>query len=373
MSKDYYELLGVKRDASAEEIKKAYRQLAVKHHPDKNPGNTAAEEKFKEVSHAYDVLGDPDKRENYDRFGERAFQSGAGGAGGFHDPFDIFSEVFGGGGFGGIFDQMFGGGHSSSGVRRGRDLAFSVDISFEEAANGVKKEISVRRLEPCEKCSGTGAKPGTGRTTCPSCGGSGQVRQSGGFFMISRTCDNCHGTGKIIKERCQSCRGEGRVEASRKISVNIPAGIDNGMRLRLEGQGEAGVNGGPSGDLYVSVDVDEHDAFIRKDYDVYLTVPVSFTKMVFGGMMEIDGVYEKVSLNVSAGTQSGHVVTMKGYGIKKIDGRGKGNMVIKLEVEVPKHLTEAQKKILREFETSVMERSSSVADDLVGKVKKMFK
>lgn len=371
MSKDYYSLLGVKRDASDDEIKKAYRQLAVKYHPDRNPGDKEAEEKFKAISHAYEVLSDAGKRDSYDRFGERAFQSGA-GQGGFHDPFDIFSEVFGGG-FGNMFEEMFGfGGRSAQAARRGRDLEYQVKISFDEAANGIAREINVRRLESCGKCDGTGAKPGTSKVACPSCGGAGHVRQSGGFFTISRTCDNCHGTGKVIKERCAACGGQGRVEASRKISVSIPAGIDDGMRLRLEGEGEAGLNGGPSGDLYVSVEVKEHEVFIRKGYDVYCTVPVSFSRMVLGDTVEVQGVYGKVSIAVPAGTQSGHVFTLKGHGLKKLDGRGKGDLIVKMQVSVPKNLSEAQKKLLREFEAGVGEKPATGSENIVGKMKKMF-
>lgn len=369
---DYYELLGVNRDASDAEIKKAYRQLAVKYHPDKNPGNKEAEEKFKEMSHAYEILIDPEKRSQYDRFGEKAFQYGAGGFH-FHDPFDIFSEVFGSG-FGGMFGEMFGfGGRSASAPRRGRDLEYDVKISFDEAVNGVSREIKVRRLEICSDCGGTGAKPGSGKTTCQVCGGSGQIRQSGGFFSIARTCDRCRGTGKVIKDRCASCSGDGRVEASKKIKVDIPAGVDNGMRLRLEAQGEAGVNGGPAGDLYVAMHVEEHGLFKRHNYDVLVTLPVAFTRLVFGGTIEVDAVYGKAPLTLPAGTESGHVFTLKGQGIKRVDGRGKGDLIVRIEADVPKGLNAAQKKLLKEFEESLGEKSAAGTENIAGKVKRMFR
>jgi molecular chaperone DnaJ len=371
MSKDYYDLLGVSRDASAEELKKAYRQLAVKYHPDKNPGDHTAEEKFKEIAHAYEMLSDPEKKAKYDRFGEAAFRNGSGG-GGFHDPFDVFSEVFGGG-FGGIFGEMFGFGGSPSGPRKGRDLEYDVLISFNEAVNGITKEINVRRLETCEICSGSGAKPGSRKETCQACGGAGQVRQSGGFFSIARTCGSCQGTGKIIKDKCQACAGDGRVERSRKISAKIPGGVDTGMRLRLEGQGEAGTGGGRAGDLYVAIQVKDHDLFQRHENDVTYTLPVSFPQLVFGDSIEVEAVYGKVPLTLAPGTQSGQVFTLKGQGIKRVDGRGKGDLIIRIEADVPKNLNETQKKLLREFEASFKGKIASGPDDMVKKMKNMFK
>lgn len=371
---DYYELLGLKRDASPEEIKKAYRQLAVKYHPDKNPGNKEAEEKFKDISHAYEILSDAQKREKYDRFGEDAFRYGSGGGGaGFHDPFDIFQEVFSGA-FGGMFDEMFGGAsRSSGGARRGRDLEYSVVLGFQEAADGVDKEISVRRYEKCQECSGTGAKPGSEAVICQTCGGRGQVRQSAGFFSIARVCEKCHGAGRVVKDKCRSCSGQGRIEAVRKIKVNIPAGIDTGMRLRLEGQGEAGVSGGPAGDLYVAVTVKDHELFRRKGFDVHCDLTVPFTRLVFGGEIEVESVYGKTAIQVPAGTQSGEVFSLKGRGIKRVDARGSGDMYVRVQVAVPRKITEDQRRILKEFERSLVEKESSLGEEIAGKVKKLFK
>jgi len=349
---DYYKVLGVGRDASAEEIKKAYRKLAVKHHPDKNQGDKASEEKFKEISHAYEILSDPGKRTQYDQFGEAAFQYGSGSP--FHDPFDIFREVFSSaGGFGDIFEGIFGfgsGGRGSSG--RGRDLEYSINLSFLDAANGFEKEIKVRRYEKCSACEGTGAKPGTGRGTCPGCGGTGHIRQSGGFFSISRLCSSCGGSGKIIKDPCADCGGNGRKEVTRKVKINIPPGVDNETRVKLSGEGEAGPHGGPNGDLYVLVSVAEHEVFSRREYDVYSLLLVPYTCLVFGSEVEVPIVYGNANLVIPAGTPSGHIFRLKNEGIKRIDGRGKGDHFVKVETNIPKNLNSKQKKLLKEFEST---------------------
>ncbi|MBD3296170.1 MAG: molecular chaperone DnaJ, partial [Candidatus Omnitrophica bacterium] len=353
MSIDYYELLEVTRDASTDQIKKAYRKAALKYHPDKNPGNKEAEEKFKEISHAYDILADPQKRGQYDQFGEAAFQQGAGyGNAGFHDPFDLFREVFGGA-FGGSFEDMFGfGGSGRKGPRRGRDLEYGLSLSFMEAVKGVSREIKVRRMETCSECGGTGAEKGTDKTTCPSCGGAGQIRQSGGFFSVSRTCNNCRGSGEVIKEPCKKCRGTGRREAVRKISVDVPAGVDTGIRVRLSGEGEAGLNGGPRGDLYVSIAVREHEIFTRRDYDLLCVVPVSFTQLVFGDEIKVPGIEGDVDLSIPEGTQSGRIFTLRGKGITRLDGRGRGDQLIKVKVQIPTDLNASQKDVLREYENA---------------------
>lgn len=374
MSIDYYELLEVTRDASTDEIKKAYRKAALKYHPDKNPGDKDAEEKFKEISHAYDILADSQKRRQYDQFGEAAFQQGAGyGNAGFHDPFDLFREVFGGA-FGGSFEDMFGfGGSGRKGPRRGRDLEYGLSLSFMEAVKGVSREIKVRRMETCSECGGTGAEKGTDRTTCPSCGGAGQVRQSGGFFSISRTCDRCRGTGQIIKDPCKKCRGTGRREAVRTISVDVPAGVDTGIRVRLSDEGEAGLNGGPRGDLYVSIMVKEHDIFTRRGYDLLCVVPVSFTQLVFGDEMKVPGIEGDVDLSIPEGTQSGKVFTLRGKGITRLDGRGQGDQLIKVKVQIPTDLNASQRKALREYENVMGGSRAEGGRTLMKKLKEMFK
>ncbi|RKY42871.1 MAG: molecular chaperone DnaJ [Candidatus Makaraimicrobium thalassicum] len=372
MGNDYYELLGVNRDASSGEIKKAYRKLAVKYHPDKNPGNKEAEEKFKEISHAYEILSDASKRRQYNQFGEGAFQYGGAGTGGFHDPSEIFREVFGGA-FGDIFEGMFGfGGRQRRGPRRGRDLEYDLTLDFLEAVKGTTKEIKVRKYETCNACGGSGAKPGTGKGTCSRCGGSGKISQSGGFFSISRTCDACGGAGEIIKEPCPECSGIGRKEATKKISVKVPPGVDTGVRLRLSGEGEAGTHGGPSGDLYAAIFVREHNFFSRREYDLLSAVPVSFTQLVFGDEIETPGIDADISLSIPPGTQSGQVFRLKGKGIKRLDGRGRGDQLVKVRVEIPKNLNAHQKKLLREFEAGFGKKAAKGGRKFADRMKKMF-
>jgi len=375
MAKDYYEILGVGKNSSQDELKSAYRKLAVKFHPDKNPGNKDAEEKFKEISHAYEILSDPEKRRQYDQYGESAFQYGAGAGAGFHDPFDLFREVFSGG-FGDVFGDIFGFGTGSAGERgrRGRDLQYSVKLEFLEAANGVEKEIRVRRYETCPGCEGSGAKPGTGFTACSTCGGSGQIRQSGGFFSISRTCSDCNGTGEIIKDPCPACGGSGRKEVTRKIKVKIPAGVNTGTRIRLSGEGEAGLYGGPKGDLYVKIDVTDHKLFNRDGYDVYCLMYLDYTQLVFGDEIDAETVRGTTKLDIPPGTQSGHVFRIKGAGINTLDGRGKGDHYVKVQVTVPKSLDLRQKTLLREFADtlSTRKRDKKNTRKIVDKIKKVF-
>lgn len=377
---DYYELLGVSRDASADEIKKAYRKLAVKHHPDKNPGNKDAEEKFKEISHAYEILSDPQKRSQYDQFGEAAFQygtgDGAGGFGGFHDPSDIFREVFGNGGFGDILGEMFGfGGSTRNGPRRGRDLEYNLKLDFLEAAKGTSKKIKVRRHETCSTCDGSGAKPGTGKVTCSTCGGRGQISQSRGFFSISRTCSACGGAGEIIKESCPDCRGMGRKENIKNISVDVPAGVNTGVRLRLSGEGESGTKGGPSGDLYVTISVSEHKYFSRDGYELLYLAKVSFAQLAIGDEISVPGLDANVSVTIPAGTQSGQVFKLRGNGIKRLDGRGRGDQLVKVKVIIPKNLNAQQKKILEEFDSSLGNKPAGGGNgkSIVDKVKDLLK
>ncbi len=354
--RDYYEILGVERGVSPEDLKKAYRKLAVKYHPDKNPGDHEAEERFKELGHAYDVLTDPDKRAAYDRYGHAAFQQGAGagaGGGGFHDPFDLFREVFGqGGGSGGIFDQFFGGGGggaSADGRQRGSDLRYDLQISLEEAAEGVEKEIEIRKLSACGDCSGSGAQPGSKTVTCNVCRGRGQVVVSRGFFQVAQTCPGCQGTGRTIEKPCRSCGGEGRVEKTSRVKLKIPAGIEHGARLRSTGNGEAGLRGGGSGDLYVVMHIKEHPIFERDGTDLRCDVPIPFTTAALGGEIHVPTLKGAINLKIPAGTQGGAVFRVRNQGMPSLHGGGKGDLFTHVQVEVPTKLNGEQRAKLEEF------------------------
>ena len=349
--RDYYEVLGVPRTATAEEVKKAYRKLAVKFHPDKNPNDAHAEEKFKELGEAYDVLIDPDKRAAYDRFGHAAFAQETAGRGGFHDPFDIFREVFGGGGAGAIFETFFGGGATTDreGRQRGSDLRYDMQITLEEAALGVEKEIEIRKLDTCNKCQGKGAEPGSRSINCPTCGGRGQVISSRGFFQVSQTCPRCRGVGQIVEKPCRVCDGEGRVENTSRIKLKIPAGIADSSRLRTSGNGEAGIRGGPSGDLYVVIHIKEHPVFQRDEDNLFCEVPIAFTIAALGGEIAVPTLEGKAHLKVPAGTQSGQVFKLRGKGLTNINGRDRGDLLARLLVEVPSRLNSEQRQKLEEF------------------------
>ena len=352
-NQDFYETLGVSRSAGADEIKKAYRRLAMKYHPDRNPGDAAAEEKFKEVQKAYDVLSDPQKKAAYDQFGHSAFEAGGGqgGFGGF------------GGGFGGaqgfdfsdIFSQMFGGGGGGRQPSyQGEDLQYGIEISLEEAAAGLKKQITVPTYEDCDVCHGSGAKPGTSATTCRTCGGSGTIHVRQAIFQIQQTCPACHGSGKEIKDPCPKCRGEGRVKATKTVEVSVPAGIDDGQRIRLTGEGEPGTHGAPPGDLYIHVSVRPHEIFQRdpeNPTDLHCELPISFTVAALGGEVEAPTLTGKVKLNIPAGTQSGKRMRVKGKGVKSVRGSHTGDLYCHIAVQTPVNLTERQKELLREFET----------------------
>lgn len=348
--RDYYEVLSVQRTASGEEIKRAYRKLAVKFHPDKNPDDPHAEEKFKELGEAYDVLMDEQKRAAYDRYGHAAFAQG-GRSGGFHDPFDIFREVFSGGaGGGGIFETFFGGGGTQSdGTQRGSDLRYDMQITLEEAAFGVDKEIEVRKLDMCEKCRGSGAAPGSGAIICPTCRGRGQVVSSRGFFQVSQTCPRCRGLGEVIEQPCNVCSGEGRIENSSRIKIKIPAGIAHGSRLRSTRNGEAGVRGGEQGDLYVVLHIKEHPIFQREDDNLFCEVPISFTTAALGGEVPVPTLEGKASLRVPPGTQSGQSFRLRGKGVVHVNGRERGDLFARLLVEVPSRLNSEQRQKLEEF------------------------
>jgi molecular chaperone DnaJ len=352
--RDYYEVLGVARSASADEIKKAYRKLAVKLHPDKNPNDHGAENNFKELGEAYEALSDPEKRATYDRFGHSAFGPGGGGArggGGFHDPMDIFREVFGGGGGGGgIFEQFFGGGRQDAESRqRGSDLRYDMQITLEEAAFGAEKEIEVSKLSACGSCHGSGAEKGSRVVTCHTCGGRGQVVSSRGFFQVSQTCPRCRGTGQTVEKPCGQCKGEGRAEQRTRIKLKIPPGIEDGSRLRSTGNGEAGIRGGPSGDLYVVIHIKEHEIFEREEANLYCDLPVSFAMVTLGGEITVPTLHGEASLKIHAGTQSGTIVKLRGKGMPHLEGGGHGDLLVRVVVAVPKKLTAEQRKKLEEF------------------------
>lgn len=374
--RDYYEVLGVEKGASDEEIKKAYRKLAIKYHPDKNPGDKAAEEKFKELGEAYEILSSPDKRAAYNQYGHAAFdrRSGGGGfgqGGGFHDPFDIFREVFGGGS---IFEDFFGGGRGDpSQPHRGEDLRYDMEITFEEAAHGCEKEISVTKLETCDICSGSGAEAGARARTCGTCGGRGQVISSRGIFSIAQPCPNCQGAGRVIDKPCKGCRGTGRREKASKIKLRIPAGVDSGSRLRSAGNGEAGFRGGPAGDLYVILHVRPHEFFQRDGDDLLCEVPISFVQAALGAEVEVPTLDGKAVIKIPAGTQPNSMFRLKGHGVKNIQGYGHGDLHVRINVEVPTHLTSAQKAKLMEFSELCSGKESPISQSFFEKARKLFK
>lgn len=375
--RDYYEILSVERTASGEEIKRAYRKLAVKFHPDKNPNDPHAEEKFKELGEAYDVLMDEQKRAAYDRYGHAAFaQGGRGPGGGFHDPFDIFREVFSGaGGAGGIFESFFGGGGGmeADGSQRGSDLRYDMQISLEEAAFGVEKEIEVRKLGTCDKCEGTGASPGSRAVTCPTCRGRGQVVSARGFFQVSQTCPQCRGLGEVIEKPCPLCSGEGRVDKTSRIKIKVPAGIAHGSRLRSSGNGEAGVRGGEQGDLYIVIHVKEHPVFQREDDNLFCEVPISFATAALGGEVPVPTLEGKASLRVPAGTQSGQSFRLRGKGVAHVNSRERGDLYAKLLVEVPSHLNGEQRQKLEEFAALCGEDNTPLHRTFFERAKEFFR
>ncbi len=354
--RDYYEVLGVNRDASDEELKKAYRRLAMKHHPDRNPDSNTAEDKFKEAKEAYEVLADPDKRAAYDQFGHAGVDqaagmgagAGAAGFGGFADAFgDIFGDIFGG-----------GGGRSRSNVYRGADLRYNLEVTLEDAARGTETRIRIPTMEECETCHGSGAKPGTEPVSCPTCHGHGQVRMTQGFFSIAQTCPKCHGSGKVVQNPCTTCSGNGRLKRQKTLSVKIPPGVDEGDRIRLSGEGEAGVNGGPSGDLYVVIHVRPHDVFTRDGNNLHCEMPVSFTKAALGGEIEIPTLDGYAKIRIPAETQSGKVFRLRGKGIKGVRSSSYGDLLCHVVVETPVKLTARQKELLAELEEINQSNSS---------------
>jgi len=343
--RDYYEVLGVERAASVDEIKKAYRKLALKHHPDKNPGDAGAEAKFKEASEAYGVLSDEEKRATYDRYGH----AGTSGFGGFDpnqfaDFGDILGDLFG---FGDFFGTRRGG--RSTRPARGNDVRYDLTIEFEEAVFGKEISLNVPRVVQCVTCNGSGAKPGTQPVTCSGCGGRGQVRYSQGFFAVQRTCPQCGGAGKVIKDPCVTCSGAGRVREEKKISVKIPAGVDDGSRLRVAGEGEAGYNGGPPGDLYVFISVGEHEKFQRREYDIHSEQPVSFTQAALGAEILTDTIDGAETLRIPPGTQPGHIVRLRGKGVQFLQSNGRGDHYVHVSVRIPASLTDEQRALLEQY------------------------
>ena len=375
--RDYYEILEVSRNEQAEGIKKSYRRLAIKYHPDKNPGNKEAEEKFKELSQAYEVLSDPQKRAAYDQYGHDAFDPRArarGGGGGFHDPFDIFREVFGGGGGGGsIFENLFGGGADPSGPQRGDDLRYDLQITLEEAALGCEKEISVTKLDQCDACGGLGAEPGSKLRQCGTCGGRGQVLTSRGIFSIAQTCPHCKGAGRIVERPCKKCHGNGKSERTSKIKLRIPAGVEGGSRLRSQGNGEAGAHGGPAGDLYVFLTVKHHEIFKRDGDDLICDVPVSFVQATLGDEIEVPTLEGTATVKIPAGTQPGTLLRLKGRGVKNLQGYGQGDLHVRVQLEVPTRLSAEQKQKLMEFSELCDGQEAPLAQGFFEKAKKFFK
>lgn len=375
--RDYYEILGISKDADDKEIKSAFRKLAKKYHPDLNPDNKEAETNFKEINEAYEVLSDPNKKAKYDQFGHAAFDQsqGFGGGADFNDFGDIFGDIFGdffGGGFGGSSRTQ------RTGPRAGSDLKIKLDITFEEAAFGTKKDIKINRIEKCHVCDGSGAKKGTSKKTCPTCHGAGHVktvqRTPFGQFASTKTCTTCNGNGEVVEEPCTACGGSGKERKSRKLSINIPAGVDTNSVIPLRGEGNHGERGGPAGDLYVYLNVKEHELFERDGYDVWCEIPISFTKAALGGNIEVPTLEGKVKYDIPEGMQPGTVFRLKNKGIKNLRGSSKGDQYVRVKITVPKKLTDKQKELLKEFAKEYGEDADK--DDkkgFFGKMKDAFK
>ena len=379
MSKrDYYEVLGITKNATEAEIKKAFKRMAMKYHPDRNPDNAEAEDKFKESKEAYDILSDGQKRAAYDQFGHAGVDpsaggggfGGGGGGGNFSDVFgDVFGDIFGGGG------GARGGGGGGQRVYRGADLRYNLELSLEDAVKGSSVNIRIPTQIACDECGGSGAKKGTTPTTCTTCGGHGQVRMQQGFFSLQQTCPRCHGNGKMIDSPCGKCHGHGRVEKQKTLSVKVPAGVDTGDRIRLSGEGEAGENGGPPGDLYVHMNVKQHPIFQRENNDLYCEVPISVTTAALGGELEVPTLNGRVKLKVPAESQTGKLFRMRGKGVRSVRGGAVGDLLCRVSVETPVNLTKKQKELLKEFEDSMVDDSvnhSPRASGWMDGVKKFF-
>jgi molecular chaperone DnaJ len=375
--RDYYEVLGVSREASQDDVKRAYRKLAMKYHPDRNPGDKEAEDKFKEAAEAYEVLHDEEKRARYDRFGHEGLAGQAQGFSNFEDIFSHFSDIFGSGGGGSIFDGIFGGmggGGFAGGrnVRAGASLKCRVNIAFEEAAFGCAKTIELRRNELCESCSGSGAAAGSKPKQCPTCGGRGQVYRNQGFFSVATTCPNCHGQGTIIDKPCASCRGEGHTPKTVRIRVNIPGGVEDGTRLRVPDEGEPSASGGPRGDLYCYVFVEDHDFFERRGDDVVCEVPITFSQATLGTDLEVPTLRGKARVKIPAGTQSGQVFRLRGQGFPHLQGYGEGDQIVQVILETPKKLTKRHEELFRELADLDEKHVSAKRKGFLDSLKKYF-
>ena len=367
---DFYELLGVSRDADGATIKSAYRKLAMKHHPDRNPGCTESENTFKAVSAAYECLKDPQKRAAYDRFGHEAFTQGMQGGGGHGHPGADFGDI------GDIFETIFGsafGGGGRAQPRRGADLRYDMELTLEEAFDGKSTEIEIEVSRSCETCHGSGATPGTQKRTCNLCSGQGKVRAKQGFFVVERPCPNCHGDGEIITSPCRDCRGEGQVDVPQKIEIDIPPGVDTGTRIRLSGKGEAGPRGAAPGDLYIFVHVKQHPIFVREGTTLATRVPISFTKAALGGSIDIPGLDgEEITLEIPAGIQSGRQLRQRGAGMPILQGRGRGDMVVEIAVETPTKLSKQQREILEQFRDTETGDECPESRGFFNKIKDVF-
>ena len=366
--RDYYDVLGVARGATDDELKRAYRKLALQFHPDRNPDDPDAEDKFKEASEAYAVLSDPEKRRAYDRFGFEGV--GAGGPGGFPGDFSAFGDLFND-----LFGDLFGarmGGRRAGRGQRGADLRYTHEIELREVLTGVETSLAIPRMMRCETCGGSGARPGTQPETCGRCGGSGQTIYQQGLFRISRPCETCRGEGTVVRDPCKSCRGTGRTEGERSIKVRIPPGVEDGMRLRVAGEGEAGLSGGPPGDLYVVIRLRPHPLFVREGPDVVCEVPIPFVQAALGAEIEVPTLEGRVSLRIPEGTQSGKVLRLRGKGLPTVAGGGRGDQLVRLFVEVPSRLTGRQRELLERFATESGTDVSPVTKGFLDKLRDLF-